>query len=277
MRAALFGMGAVVTATFLSAAEVPAQPCPTTGIRCERTTTADPDTWLPLCVGTTWRYLETYASGTDQRGQIVRIRWTSTEKVVSRTSCEGGVVVRIDVTPEDVSRDYPPGLSAGLRDWFDKEVATPRTRGFAVRGGAVYNFFPSSWSEPCLLLTDQGARKLDDEAPEFVFPLEKRLMWSDRQREEEDYAAICAASHGQGEYPNPFFYYGLVEGREDLVLPWRPVRDAWHLMYPTLGGILHRWLVQHVGVVKESSSHAGSYLEQSSLLLAFRLGPGCQE
>lgn len=170
----------------------PSEPCPTTGLSCERTSVVDPDTWYPLCVGTRWTYRNTNAMATTNQG-VAETRWDSTEEVTSRTSCGGGLVVRIDVTPSNIERRFPAGLAADSRTWFEKNVAVPSTKGYLVRGSAMYLFTPTSWAEPCRSLTQERLREIDASGPEFYFPLDDRAMWSDRKREEEDYAAICAA------------------------------------------------------------------------------------
>jgi hypothetical protein len=273
------GAGSVLLALMapLIWAEVPARPCPKTGISCEKTTTVDPASWIPLCVGTKWRYRETYESFTDNTGQHARIRWTSAQRVVSRTNCRNGVVTRIDSTPEDVERTYPPGLGADAIEWLASNIATPETIGYVTRGNAISRFSPRSWAEPCQSLTDEKVAEIDAGTPEFFFPMEKGLMWSDRTREEQDVAAICAAYRGEGGFPNPGFYYWAIDGQEDLDLPWRKVGGAFHLAYFTVGGPSHRWFVRGVGVVKELSHHAGSYLETSSVLQDFAAGEGCRD
>lgn len=253
----------------------PSEPCPTTGLSCERTSVVDPDTWYPLCVGTRWTYRNTNAMATTNQG-VAETRWDSTEEVTSRTSCGGGLVVRIDVTPSNIERRFPAGLAADSRTWFEKNVAVPSTKGYLVRGSAMYLFTPTSWAEPCRSLTQERLREIDASGPEFYFPLDDRAMWSDRKREEEDYAAICAAYRGEGHLPNPLFYYWSVQGREDIDVPWHTALAAWHLAYFTVGGAPHTWFVRHVGVVKERFSHNGSLWETSSALLSFRPGHGCR-
>ena len=276
MRLACAGASAVALLASLSSVEGQVRPCPATGIRCEKTTGADPGAWLPLCVGTRWQYRKAYGSVTDDPGLIARVRWTSTEEVVSRTPCRGGVVVRIDAAPRNVQRDYPAGISADYREWFDTNVGTAVTHGYFVRGSAVYNFAPGSWDDPCAELTEARLAELDEREPAFFFPLEDGSKWSDRRREEADVAAICAASRGEAEHRSPRFHYWEVDGRDSLELPWRRVRGAWHLRFFSVGGAPHRWFVRNVGVVKESFSRRGSYLEHSSELLSFKAGQGCR-
>lgn len=257
--------------------DAPVRPCPEMGFSCEKTAVVDPATWMPLCVGTRWRYRETYESFTTKSGQHARIRWISTEQVVSQTTCRNGVVTRIDSTPEDVERTYPAGLSADATEWLAGNIARPETIGYLTRGSAIYWFAPRSWAEPCQLLTDQKAAEIDAGTPEFFFPMEDGLMWSDRKREDEDYAMACAAFRGEGGFPNPGDYYWSVRGQDDLDLPWRRVSGAFHLVYGTVGGPGHRWFVRGVGIVKEVSHHAGSYLETSSVLVDFTPGEGCPD
>jgi len=262
-----------VTAVSLAAGAW-SQPCPVTGISCERVTTVDPETWYPLCVGTKWTYRNTHAMAA-VGSQVVRTRWLSSEEVVSRTPCGGSVVVRIEVTPSAIERDYPPGLEAATREWFEKDVGVPQTRGLLVRGSAIYRLAPASWRDPCESLTQERLRQIDASQPEFYFPLEDGAMWSDRQREDLDYSELCAASRGEVPMPNPGFYYWWVEGRKDIDVPWRHGLGAWHLALYTLGGAPHLWFVRNVGVVKERFSHSGSLWETSSELLRFRRGPEC--
>ena len=268
------GFVLVVASASLGARLGPSQPCPATGFSCERTSVVDPGTWYPLCVGTRWTYRNTNAMATGNNG-VVETRWISSEEVVSRTPCTGGLVVRIDVTPSNIERDYPAGLAADSRTWFEKNVAVPSSKGYLVRGSAMYPFTPTSWGEPCRSVNPERLREIDGSQAEFYFPLEDGAMWSDREREEQDYAAICAAYRGEGQFPNPGFYYWRVEDREDIDVPWHNALAAWHMAYFAVGGAPHRWFVRHVGIVKERFSHNGSLWETSSALLSFRTGPRC--
>ncbi len=258
-------------------ADVAVRPCPEEGFSCEKTVLADPATWIPLCVGTTWRYQETYESFTDSTGQHARVRWINTQRVVSQTTCRNGLVTRIESWPEKVERTYPPQRDAGAIEWLAKNIATPETIWYVTRGNAISSFSPHSWAEPCQSLTDGKAAEIDAGTPYFLFPMEVGLMWSDRNREEQDYAMACAAFRGEGGFPNPGDYYWTVQGQESLNLPWRRVSGAFRLHYGTVGGPGYTWFLRGVGIVKELSHHAGSYLETSSVLVDFTPGEGCRD
>ena len=87
--------------------------------------------------------------------------------------------------------------------------------------------------------------------------------------EEADFKQMLLFQQGKSGAPNPGMYYWLVEKKEDVVTEFGKTVDAFFVIYRTVGGPSKRWFKEKVGLVRESSHHAGTYIESDSILREF--------
>ena len=227
--------------------------------------------YFPLEVGNRWVYEDTYA--TDYGNPPRRVRRTSTREVtiVGRDSIPEGTVVHWREGNTDVEHDFGPGWSEEEKAAFTKPSSPATHRFYLVRGSYVLPFYTHSWDAAAKALTERCRSQLDQATPDFFFPMTIGIRWSERQREQPDLEKLTLFRQGKGGAPNPGNYYWVVESRQDVTTPYGEIEDAFRLVYRTLGGPHRRWFKPGIGIVRESSSHSGTYIETDSVLKELHL------
>ena len=226
---------------------------------------------FPLEVGNRWVYQDTYA--TDYGNPPRRVQRTSTREVtiVGRDSIPEGTVVHWRERNTDVKHEFGPGWSEEQKATFMQPSSRGEHRFYLVRGSYVLPFYTHSWDAAAKDLTKRDRSYLEKVTPDFFFPMTIGIRRSDRQREQADLKQVTLFRQGKGGAPNPGNYYWVVESRQDVTTPYGEIEDAFLLIYRTIGGPLRRWFKPGIGVVRESSSHSGTYIETDSVLKELHL------
>jgi hypothetical protein len=234
---------------------------------------ADPLEYLPLAVGNKWTYASIYKSGIGSAGAIITIEWITEHLITGACDIPEGKVFLGDFLTRDVRYEYPPDSEAAARDWFrhvpSLGPADLPTKNYLIAGNYVFDLPDQGWDAAAKGLSARYRDELPSATPIFFFPLDGARLWSDRLSEERDYQAGLLAMAGKGPAPNPSSYYWIVDGREDVQVPYGQVRDAVKLRYTTLGGTATVWFKEGLGVVKAGFIHGGSYNECETTLLDF--------
>ena len=147
----------------------------------------------------------------------------------------------------------------------------PATRWPPTKNPEEPPFYTHSWDDAAKDLTQRYRSYLDQATPDFFFPMTIGIRWSERQREQADLEKLTLFRQGKGGAPNPGNYYWVVESRQDVTTPYGEIEDAFRLIYRTVGGPLIRWFKPGIGIVRESSSHSGTYIETDSVLKELHL------
>ena len=227
--------------------------------------------YFPLELGNRWVYQDAYA--TDYGNPPRRVRRTSTREVtiVGRDSIPEGTVVHWRERNTDVEHDFAPGWSEEQKAAFIKRPSLATERFYLVRGSYVLPLYPHSWDGAAKDVTERYRSQLDKATPDFFFPMTIGIRWSHSQREQADLEKLTLFRQGRGGAPNPGHYYWVVESQQDVTTPYSEIEDAFLLVYRTLGGPLRRWFKPGIGIVRESSSHSGTYIETDSVLKELHL------
>ncbi len=227
--------------------------------------------YFPLELGNRWVYQDTYA--TDYGNPPRRVRRTSTREVtiVRHDLVSEGTVIHWRERNTDVKHEFGPGWTEEQKATFIKRPNLATERLYLVSGSYVLPLYPHSWDDAAKDLTERYRSQLDKATPDFFFPMTVGIRWSHRQREQTDLEKLTLFRQGKGGAPNPGLYYWVVESRQDVTTPYGEIEDAFRLVYRTLGGPLIRWFKPGIGIVRESSSHSGTYIETDSVLKELHL------
>jgi hypothetical protein len=239
----------------------------------EYTDKADPLDYFPLAVGNRWTYKSIDREGIGQSGGVITIEWITEYVITGECNIPEGKVFLGDFITRNVRYEYPSDSDVAGLDWFKRVPyqgpASFRTRNYLIAGNYVFGFFDQSWDAAAQGLSAQYRDDLPSATPVFFFPLGVARVWSSRLSEERDYQAGLLAMAGKGPAPNPSTYYWMVEGREDVLVPYGKVQNAMKLMYTANCGSSMVWFKEGLGVVKAQFIHGGSFWEEQTELIDF--------
>lgn len=106
--------------------------------------------------------------------------------------------------------------------------------------------------------------------PAFFFPMRVRLMWGERQREDEDYQG-WSTHHTQ---PDSFYHWVVTgQGGRSLCGCMSIPPTAFDVVYDTAGGPTEIFFQDGVGVIGEWNRHEGTYWEETTTLQQFIPAP----
>jgi hypothetical protein len=234
---------------------------------------ANPLDCFPLAVGTKWTYASTDRWGVGFGGSIMTIKWITEHVITGAYDIPGGKVFLGEFIIRDVRYDDPPDASEIQLNWYRHipglGPAGLRLKNYSVAGNYVFVFPDQGWDAVAKGLSTSHGEELSWGEPILFFPLDGAHCWSDRASEERDYQAGLLWKAGKGAPPNPSTYYWIVNGREDVEVPYGKVRDAMKLTYTTNGGTSTVWVKEGLGFIKAGFIHGGSYNECETTLVDY--------
>jgi hypothetical protein len=234
---------------------------------------ANPLDYFPLAAGNKWTYKSIDREGIGQSGGVITIEWTTEHVITGECNIPEGKVFLGDFITRNVRYEYPSDSDVAGLDWFKtipyRGPAALGAKNYLIAGNYVFGLSDQCWDAAAQRFSAQYWDGLASATPDFFFPLGAARVWSDRRREEADYQAGLLAMAGKGPAPNPSTYYWMVEGREDVLVPYGKVRNAMKLMYTANCGSSMVWFKEDLGVVKAEFIHGGSFCEERTELVDF--------
>ena len=224
---------------------------------------------MALQVGNRWVYDYTYKSTIGGTGKIITVTWERHVSVVAHRRAPQGLVVLRAEAVHGTKYDYPVEVGEKAVSWFKTNPPGVVTTHYLIDNGYVYGIDEGRWDDEKRKLTTECREWLRGACPEFFFPVSDGLNWSDRKREERDYLAGLLFKVGKAGRPNSFFFYWKVGGQTSVDLPITGARPATPITWHDNTGHTVRWVREGMGVVRETYSHHGSYIESEMTLKEF--------
>ena len=204
---------------------------------------------------------------------IIGAEWTTEHVITGECDIPEGKVFLGDSITRDVRYESPADCDVRVLDCLKtipyRGPAAFDAKSYLIAGNYVFAPFDQSWDAAAQGLSAQYRDDLPSATPVFFFPLGVARVWSSRLSEERDYQAGLLAMAGKGLAPNPSTYYWMVEGREDVLVPYSKVQNAMKLMYTANCGSSMVWFKEGLGVVKAQFIHGGSFWEEQTELIDF--------
>lgn len=231
---------------------------------------------FPLRPDSTWRYANVATRVVGGSGKSVTVRWESRVSVSALHRVADGLLAEMVVEPGAPAYDISSGIEPDKERLVADVQEIPRYLYFIsyTSKGYVYGLPVDKYDPAKNKLSDEVLGSLDRHTPDFFFPMQVGLVWSERSREEADRQQAELFSKGQGEAPNPVHYYWTVESKEDISTPVGTFKDVFVLQYAALDGIERVWFSEKTGIVKRQSLRGPD--ETVSVLTAFSIARAAQ-
>jgi hypothetical protein len=228
---------------------------------------------FPLRVGNRWIYQREHRDGDPDWPNIVR--WTLQVTVAGHVAVPEGTIVLRKAEASNIRVVAAHGRSERQIQAMQQSVDLSADQfHYPVRGNYVYEFVYAGDEKSGSLSENFRKMLLDGDAlPAFFFPMRAGMMWAERTREERDWAAFQQsqrANAGRASAPDHFYHWVVqgkgISGRVDFM----PIsREAFLLVYATIGGPVERWFENGVGVAREWNYHGGKHWENTMRLQQF--------
>lgn len=225
----------------------------------------------PLAIGNKWIYENVYKSAIHASTNVITIKWESEILVKDHDDIPEGKVIERSVLNRNIKFEYPKHVKDEEIIWFKEMIKKNDYDHYLIKGNYVYELPNWGWDGKNKVLTENFRKRIGNglATPSFFFPMEKVVMWSNLEREREDYEKTILFQQGKGPAPNPGMYYWVVEGTVDVEVPYGKVNNVVSLIYRTVGGPSHVWFRKGLGVIKTKYVHQGSYIESETVLKDF--------
>jgi hypothetical protein len=236
--------------------------------------------YFPLQVGTRWTYRHVSKDPMGPDMVMITVKWIEEIEIVGHKVLPEGRLILRKTTIRDITSEHPDEARAEDVEWCRETPLRLNRTHYFVQGNYLYEVGENDLDLERLVLRGDRFRRSGDfrkePLPHFFFPMDKVHVWAEQSRELEAMEQARLWRAGLGDAPNPAHYFWLVEGSEEVVVPYGRVADAVHLRYGTLGGPWEVWFKRGLGVVRETIRRNVEFLSQEVVLLNFAPPAGSQ-